>query len=661
MDTNMCKIRLLDKQTINQIAAGEVIERSASVVKELIENSIDAGATAVSCEIKGGGIDLIRITDNGSGIPAEEVKTAFLRHATSKIRDAADLPNVLSLGFRGEALASIAAVAEVELLTRVKGSVDGTRYLISGGEELAFESVGCPEGTTFIIRNLFGNVPARRKFLKSATTEASFVSDLVERIALSHPEVSVKFISNSRTSVFTTGSNEIKDIIYGIYGREITSALAPVDYCAENQDIRISGYIAKPIVARSSRSLEHYFVNGRYIRNNIISKAVETAFAPYLMQHRFPFTVLHISIRPESMDVNVHPAKQEVRFAEPDAVYTAVYAAVAQALKTALLIPKADTPAVDSVRQAREDIAKDREKQLAPEPFENVRRQAEIRKIPEPLPVNPVGRIEENSISGATNKSTANEIIADKITADEITVSKKYASDEKDTVKTTSYTQLVMETDAAAEIPVVREETPDEFRKGLNDGYKIVGQVFNTYWIVERGNQMYLIDQHAAHEKIIYEKLLKESDGDTVASQNLSPSMILSFSANECDVIEKHIDDLKNMGYTLESFGGREYAVSTVPMQLYSLEPDALLQEIIASFAELDTNALKTTITLKERLATCSCKAAVKGNTRISQEEARSLIEQLLMLDNPFNCPHGRPVIISMTKQELEKKFKRII
>lgn len=651
MADNLPVIRLLDKQTINQIAAGEVIERPASVVKELIENAIDAGATAVSCEIKGGGIDLIRITDNGCGIPSEEVRTAFLRHATSKIKDAGDLPTVLSLGFRGEALASIAAVAEVELLTRIRGSVDGTRYIIQGGEEKTFESVGCPEGTTFIIRNLFANVPARRKFLKSPTTEASFVSDLVERIALSHPEVSIKFINNSRTSVFTSGSGEVKDIIYGIYGREITSALAPVDYRTENGGIAVNGYIAKPIVARSSRSLEHYFVNGRYIRNNIVSKAVETAFAPYLMQHKFPFTVLHITITPESMDVNVHPAKQEVRFAEPDAVYTAIYAAVAEALKKALLIPKADTPAVDSVRQAREELARDKSKQLAPEPFENVRRSAEQgvkentlqteRVEVRPVEIRPVGVVNE----------VEKPVLSTPIKIHTI-------GDDRPTV---SYTQLVMETDTAVETPVIREETKDEFKKGLNDGYKIVGQVFNTYWIVERGSQMYLIDQHAAHEKIIYERLVKENDSDTVASQNLSPSLVLSFSANECDVIERHIGDLKNMGYTLESFGGREYSVSTVPMQLYSLEPAALLQEIIASFSELDSNALKTTITLKERLATCSCKAAVKGNTRISETEARSLIEQLLELENPFNCPHGRPVIISMTKQELEKKFKRII
>lgn len=691
MDNNNHKIKVLDKQTINQIAAGEVIERPASVVKELIENSIDAGATAVSCEIRGGGTDLIRITDNGCGIPAEEVRTAFLRHATSKIQDAGDLTSVLSLGFRGEALASIAAVAEVELLTRVRGCVDGTRYLIAGGEEQLCEPVGCPEGTTFIIRNLFLNVPARRKFLKSATTEASFVSDLVERIALSHPEVSIKFINNSRTTIFTSGSNEAKDIIYGIYGREITSALAPVEFTTEDDSITVSGYIAKPVVARSSRSLEHYFVNGRYIRNNIVSKAVETAFAPYLMQHKFPFTVLHISILPETMDVNVHPAKQEVRFAEPDKVYTAVYTAVSQALRQALLIPKADTPKVDSVKQAREELAKDREKQLAPEPFENVRRMSEVNTstVSKPavkisvtdMPVAeiPAAEILSAEIPSAEIPSAGTPVIdipavnipaskpvnvettAGKNKVNEKPIAMHMYGDGEESAQYTSFKQLVLETDAAAEVPVIREETKEEFKKGLNDGYKIVGQVFNTYWVVERGNTMYLIDQHAAHEKVIYERLVRESEGDTVASQNISPSMILSFSANECDVIERHKEDLQNMGYTLESFGGREYSVSAVPVQLYSLDPAALLQEIIDSFTQLDLNAPKESVSLKERLATCSCKAAVKGNTRISTAEAESLIEQLLQLDNPFNCPHGRPIIISMTKQELEKKFKRII
>lgn len=659
-------IKVLDKNTINQIAAGEVIERPASVVKELIENSIDAGATAVSCEIKNGGIDLIRITDNGSGIPSAEIRTAFLRHATSKINDASDLSEVTSLGFRGEALASIAAVAEVEVLTRCKGETSGVRYRISGGEELGLEMVGCPEGTTFIIRNLFANVPVRRKFLKTPTTEGAYISDLVEKIALSHPEVSIKFISNSRTAIYTNGSRSIKDIIYGIYGREITSALAEIDYNDEDSSIRVSGFVAKPIVARANRNLEHYYVNGRYIRSNVVSKAIEDAFAPYLMMHKYPFTALHIEIPMSVMDVNVHPTKQEVRFAEPDTVYKVVFEAVSSSLKTALLIPKVITPSTNSIKDAREAIIADTKKQLAPEPFENKRRETEQILTAEnkenPEKENPVkeSSVKDNSVKESSVKENQVKENEDETVLEDKPKDIKYKNTED---SRPVYAQLVMETDESnTYVSSVREETKENLKKSFKEGYNIVGQVFDTYWIVERDGEMFIIDQHAAHEKVIYERLVAENHDLKADSQMISPPMILSFTGVECEVIENHLNDLKELGYEMESFGGREYSISSIPLQLYSLDPESLLLEIISSFEESDKRAIKTnTITLKERLATCSCKAAVKGNTRMSTEEARSLIEQLLKLDNPFNCPHGRPVIVSMTKQELEKKFKRII
>ena len=701
----MSVINVLDKNTINQIAAGEVIERPASVVKELIENAIDAGAVSLTCEIANGGIDLIRVTDNGSGIAEDDIRVAFLRHATSKIRSAEDLNTVMSLGFRGEALASIAAVADVELLTRRADSVMGVRYLIGGGEEQALENVGCPQGTTFIIRNLFKYVPVRRKFLKSAQTEGAYVAELIERIAISHPEISVRFINNSRISVFTSGNSSIKDIIYSIYGREITASLVAVE--SEG----VTGFIAKPVVARSNRNLEHYYINGRYIRNNIVSKAIEDAYAPYLMLHKYPFTALHISLPSESLDVNVHPTKQEVRFADPERVYRLVYEAVSETLKNTLLIPKAITPDERAGAGAK---AKEAPKFSSPEPFEQKRLgniKDAVSKNNEPAVTTVAEHVAENDVTAEAENETGRAMssVAECEAKNDATAAAEYEAGrvmtaeseteyedetdappaaepeheyeagtdvtpaaereiEKDETEPEVITnrpnisarpaQLAFETDPDKDM-TVHEQTLSEQRQGLNDGYRIVGQVFNTYWIVERGQDMFMIDQHAAHEKIIYERLIRENAEGEADMQQLSPSIVISLSATECETVEKHIDELLRVGYTLEPFGGREYSVSTIPLQLYSLDPIALLMEIIASYEHPEDKS--AILTMRERLATCSCKAAVKGNNRLSTEEARALIEQLLKLDNPFNCPHGRPIIISMTKSELEKKFKRII
>jgi DNA mismatch repair protein MutL len=716
----MSVINVLDKNTVNQIAAGEVIERPASVVKELIENSIDAGATAVSCEIKGGGIELIRITDNGCGIGEDDVRTAFLRHATSKIKDASDLADVLSLGFRGEALASIASVSEVELLTRRKDDVTGIRYLISGGEEQGMESVGCPEGTTFIVRNLFSNVPVRRKFLKSASTEGSIINELIEKIAISHPEVSIKFINNSRTVIFTTGSNSIRDIIYGIYGREITASLLEVNYEDEN-GIKVSGFVAKPVVARSNRNLEHYYVNGRYIRSNIISKAIEQAFAPYLMLHKYPFTALHLEIPAQTMDVNVHPTKQEVRFEKPDDIFNAVYQAVCNTLRAVAFIPKTITPPIETRKEVLAKNMSDERVQSTPEPFEKVRaeqRSAAAGDKPEqrqvtapdtseqkPVPASdmpeqkPVASgyktgqepvlAEDKTVDNGYKASFVTEDIepgtdipdeaavtgdmsgfARSITQGMNTGNNKESEDDSGSGDNTdsrsaAYAQLVFETDIDRqnedEAPAIRPETKEEFKKGMYDGFKLIGQIFNTYWIVELSDKLYMIDQHAAHEKTIYEKLVKQYNEAAILSQSISPAMIVSLSAQECEIVEKHRDDLARLGFDLESFGGREYRLSSVPLQLYQMDAVDLLHELIDTFSEDSVRLARQTATMNYRLATCACKAAVKGNTRISRDEAEALIKELLTLQNPFNCPHGRPVIISMTKYELERKFKRVL
>lgn len=702
----MTVINVLDKNTINQIAAGEVIERPASVVKELIENSIDAGAGSVTCEIKGGGIELIRITDNGHGIDSEYVRTAFLRHATSKIKTAEDLTGVMSLGFRGEALASIAAVAEVELLTKTRSSFTGIRYIILGGEEISCEEIGCPDGTTFIVRNLFGNVPVRRKFLKSAQTEAAYINEFIERVAMSHPDVSIKYINNGKTVLFTNGNNSIKNNIYSIYGREITAALTEIN--DERNGIKITGYVAGPTVARSNRNLENYYVNGRFIRNNIICKAIEDAFHPYLMQHKYPFTALCLEVPGETMDVNVHPTKQEVRFENGEKIYDAVYHAVFDALSNKSLVHK-DTEEKTVVSQANgmppvkgTTMGQERDKLESLKRFldnTGLRNESSIgckNESPSACKNESLSTCKNESSSTCKNESpstltNASEAVKNTSFVVNVTDEKKIhpkdncilqesVSEYKSTPEYKApkpgdipepfekgriiEKQFMFDFEASEKTrdTVIREETKEEFKKGLKEGYNIVGQVFNTYWFVERGEELYMIDQHAAHEKIIYERLMKENAENVNNSQRLSPPIIITLNPTEQIALQENISDLTSAGFCIEGFGGREYAVSEIPMQLYGLDAKELLMELISSFTETDRRKNRNqTITLKERIATCSCKAAVKGNTRLSVEEARKLIEDLLKLDNPFNCPHGRPIVVSMTKQDIEKKFKRIV
>ena len=660
MGSIMAHINILDQNTINQIAAGEVIERPASVVKELIENSIDAGATAITCEIRGGGIELIRITDNGCGIEQEDIRKAFLSHATSKIRTADDLIDVMSLGFRGEALASIASIAEVELLTKTRGMVMGTRYLVNAGNEIAFHDAGCPEGTTIIVKGIFQNVPVRRKFLKSPVTEASYVSDLIEKIALSHPEISFKYTNNGKTVVFTSGNGRLKDVIYGLYGRDITSSL--IEIPGNDSVIRISGYIAKPVVNRSNRSLEHYFVNGRYIRNNIISKAIEEAYAPYLMLHKYPFTVLHMEIPSENVDVNVHPTKQEVRFDDPQEIFNSVYKYISDTLKNALMIPVISEDRADSPKDARSRVMEDAAAQSAPEPFESRRSEAVVERSSRYAAEVHEGTDSQSAIPGGEGRDSRSEIPGEAGTASRSEIPGEPLHSEPVKEK---YVQYVFETgrDPFGNVSAFVPESDEEFRQGMKEGYRIVGQIFGTYWIVERGDKVYYIDQHAAHEKIIYERLSRYNEENAFATQMISPSVILSFSAAESAVIDEHILDLKNMGFEIEKFSGFEYSLSGVPLMDKDLDPGDLLCEVIASYSLGSYIPKNTSLSesLKDRLATCSCKAAVKGNTRLSKEEARSLIEELLRLDNPFNCPHGRPVIVEMSRNEMEKKFKRIV
>ena len=624
-------IQILDQDTINQIAAGEVVERPASVVKELMENAIDAGATAVTVEIRQGGIGFIRITDNGCGIPKEELPLAFLRHSTSKIHSAADLLTVASLGFRGEALSSIAAVSQVELITKTTDSLTGSRYRIEGGEEKGLEEVGAPEGTTFISRNLFFNTPARRKFLKTETTEAGHVADLVEKIALSHPEISIRLIVNNQNRLHTSGNHNLKDIIYTIYGREIAGNLLSVS--EEREGMRISGFIGKPVIARGNRNFENYFINGRYIKSRLISKAIEDGYKSYMMQHKYPFTLLHFTIEPELIDVNVHPSKMELRFKDGEAVYQMVYHAVTSALSGKELIPTASLPEPRVPNQPEVSGQQKTQSQAegyshpknrsasdngsfpkapsshGPEPFEKKRMEA-MGIVKEPP--SPYGKEPPVPPSAEEKKEEQLELFDGRLLS-------------------------------------------EEARKR----HRLIGQVFDTYWLVEYDGSLYIIDQHAAHEKVLFEQNFASLKSREYTSQYISPPIILSLSMREAELLNRSIDVFRQVGFEIEPFGGSEFAVRAVPGNLLSLAKKELLMEMIDSLSEEGGRIAPESV--YDRIATMSCKAAVKGNTNLSFAEADQLIDSLLKLENPYQCPHGRPTIISISKYEMEKKFKRIV
>ena len=607
-------IQILDEITINKIAAGEVIDRPASVVKELVENAIDALATAVTIEIKDGGISFIRITDNGGGIEKADMKNAFLRHATSKIKTAEDLLSISSLGFRGEALSSIASVSMVELISKTKSGFMGCRYEIKGGAEGEIEDVGVPEGTTFIVRNLFYNTPARKKFLKSSVTEAGYISDIVQKIALSHPEIGIRFINNGKHMLNTSGNGNLKDVIYQIYGRDITANLLEIN--AVNSLFKVQGYIGKPLISRGNRNFENYFINGRYIKSGIINKAIEEGYKNFMMQHKYPFTTLLFQIEPEFIDVNVHPAKMEMRFQNGEKIYPEILRAVRDTLTGKDLVPEVK---IEKKSKSEENwIPLKKEVEKSPEIFETRRRQ-EIK-----------------------NEIFVNQTVPSSVVSEETVYHQKNTSEiiEKPEQMTLFNDKLLS--------------------KEARLHHKIVGQVFETYWIVEYGEKLFIIDQHAAHEKVLFERTMAKLRTKENLSQELNPPIILNLSIREAEVVKKYQKELLNLGYEIEGFGGNDYAVHSVPFDLYSLAGQELLMEMIDHLT--DENGIKGSSDLiMEKIASMSCKAAVKGNSRLSAGEADRLIDELLTLENPYNCPHGRPTIISMSKYELEKKFKRII
>lgn len=610
-------IQVLDQGTINKIAAGEVIDRPSSIVKELMENAIDAKATAITVEIKEGGISFIRITDNGCGIAKKEIPTAFLRHSTSKIKSAQDLLTVSSLGFRGEALSSIAAVSQVELITKTPDSLTGCRYIIEGGKDISIEEVGAPDGTTFIVRNLFYNTPARRKFLKTAATEAGYISDLVERLALSHPDISIRFINNNQNKLHTAGNDNLKDILYHVYGRDITRNLLEVD--KDEASLKIKGFIGKPIVSRGNRNFENYFINGRFIKSGIINRAIEDAYKPYMMQHRYPFTALHFTIDSSMIDVNVHPSKMEIRFQNGEEVYKTILQALSDALAHKEYIPKVEEENKGKGKQSPAGTPVQRQVREA-EPFETGRIRLESR--PE--------------IPAQINKAM-------------IPTPAAVREPESYNVKPETKPQ---------QMSLFDEEQTNLLDLRNVRSHKIIGQLFATYWLVEFDDKLFIIDQHAAHEKVLYEKFIKRMEQGERASQNIMPPFVITLGLNEENVLKEHMNTFLEMGFEIEHFGGREYAVSAVPVELYQMNEKELFTEVLD---ELCAGGVKSGDSVKDRIATMACKAAVKGHDALSVAEAKALIDQLLLLENPYNCPHGRPTIIQMSKYEIEKKFKRIV
>ncbi len=621
-------VRLLDAETINQIAAGEVVDRPASIVKELVENAVDSGATAITVEIKGGGISYLRVTDNGCGIAREDVPQAFLRHATSKIRSKEDLSHILSLGFRGEALSSISAISHVELLTKRAEDLLGTRYVVNGGIEEGISDVGCPDGTTFLVRDVFYNVPARKKFLRSAMTEAGYITELMYRLAVSHPEISFSYLNQGRTALYTSGNGSLRDAIYSVYGREIAGNLIPVSQ--ECDGFSVSGFLGKPIVARGNRSNENYFLNGRYIQSRILNKAIEEAYKPHIMQHKFPFTCLLLQFDPERIDINVHPSKMEVRIEQQEHVYEQLYSVLSQALRNSVLIPEV---------RLTEDVPIPEEKPAPPpEIFETKRRHEYAAE-------------QQESIVAEASPYT----VGEQVTLRSLFTAPKAASE---ALKTAEPEKADAERTATGDS---NGAAPSENGGTFTEipAYRILGQLFGTYWLLEMDNQLYMIDQHAAHEKILYERTVSAYRNHKVMSQQVSPPIILSLTLREEEAYLRYQERFAALGFVIEPFGGHEYAVSAVPVDLYRLSEEELFCSLLDQLVE--TPVFGPADVILEKIASMSCKAAIKGNTKISETEARHLVEELMTLENPFQCPHGRPIIITMSKYEIEKKFKRIL
>lgn len=668
----MPEIQLLDQATINQIAAGEVIDRPSSVVKELLENAIDAKATAITVEIKDGGISFIRITDNGCGIEKDQVRKAFLRHATSKLHTIDDLLDIGSLGFRGEALSSIAAIAQVELISKPPEAMLGISYQIEDGEEKSLTQIGAPDGTTILVRNLFYHVPARKKFLKTAATEGNYINQLMENMAMLRPDISMRFINGGQNKLYTSGNGRLKDLIYTIYGREISSNVLEINY--ECPLFAVTGYIGKPIISRGNRTFENYYINGRFVKSRLIAAAIEQAYKPFMMQHRYPFTVLHIKIKPELIDVNVHPAKMEVRFQQENEIYELLAGAIENTLRGKEFIPD-----VSDDGKAEKKV---QEKQKLPEPFEQRRLQAMKEIIPPP----PAEHKTQNEQKPSAEHKTQSEQKLPRNEEQPKVPSKlsepvcEYKAEKKQTIKDSDskwesasgihkrigqdVSQTVNQMPTQPEQKLEKPEQQTLFTEPLLSEkarihHRLIGQLFDTYWLIQYGNQLYIMDQHAAHEKVNYERLMEAYRKKERITQFVSPPMVISLTRAEEAILEEFKSEFERIGFTIEPYGGREYAISEIPANLYGINEKELFLEMLSDLE--DRGSMQPSELIASKLASMSCKAAIKGGQKISFQEADALVSQLLTLENPYACPHGKPTIITMTKYELEKKFKRIV
>ena len=668
----MRKIAVLDQNTIDKIAAGEVVERPSSVIKELVENAIDAKATAITVEIKDGGISFIRITDNGCGIEKDQVRKAFLRHATSKLHTIDDLLDIGSLGFRGEALSSIAAIAQVELISKPPEAMLGISYQIEDGEEKSLTQIGAPDGTTILVRNLFYHVPARKKFLKTAATEGNYINQLMENMAMLRPDISMRFINGGQNKLYTSGNGRLKDLIYTIYGREISSNVLEINY--ECPLFAVTGYIGKPIISRGNRTFENYYINGRFVKSRLIAAAIEQAYKPFMMQHRYPFTVLHIKIKPELIDVNVHPAKMEVRFQQENEIYELLAGAIENTLRGKEFIPD-----VGDDGKAEKKV---QEKQKLPEPFEQRRLQAMKEIIPPP----PAEHKTQNEQKPSAEHKTQSEQKLPR-NEEQPKVSSKlsepvceYKAEKKQTIKDSDskwesasgihkrigqdVSQTVNQMPTQPEQKLEKPEQQTLFTEPLltekaRIHHRLIGQLFDTYWLIQYGNQLYIMDQHAAHEKVNYERLMEAYRKKERITQFVSPPMVISLTRAEEAILEEFKSEFERIGFTIEPYGGREYAISEIPANLYGINEKELFLEMLSDLE--DRGSMQPSELIASKLASMSCKAAIKGGQKISFQEADALVSQLLTLENPYACPHGRPTIITMTKYELEKKFKRIV
>lgn len=684
-------IHVLDSRTIDRIAAGEVVERPSSVVKELVENAIDAGSTAITVEAKEGGIEFIRVTDNGCGIEREQLPTAFLRHATSKIEDADDLNHIASLGFRGEALSSIAAVSRVEIITKRKENLTGTRMVLEGAKEQSIDEIGAPDGTTFLMRNLFFNTPVRRKFLKQPATEGSYITDLMEHLALSRPDISFKFVLGNQTRFHTSGNGDLREVIYRIYGREIAAQLVPIQM--EENGIKVEGYLGKPVLVRSNRNFEIYFINGRFIRSGVIAKAIEEGYKQYLMQHKFPLCVLHITMDTETVDVNVHPSKMDVRFSDGMAFARMLSEKIATTLRNREMIPDASLEDERSIQKKEQEDRKASWKEHTPEVFEKKREEsyrvmeaAKYEAVPKdrrefiqkpiwqethagiqtslrkPEPVSEQTEV-QSAAPAATPEPKEDDFFVEAAPPEETKTSVQVPeTTAADAAQPATPTQ---EATVETEPEVANAQQLNLFEEKLlsmqnRSRYRIIGQVFDTYWLIQFEDKLFIIDQHAAHEKVKYERLMKQFHEKSVVSQRLMPPIIVSLTGQEESILHTYEDAFAQLGFEIEAFGGNEYALRSVPVDLYGCSERELFLAVLDELSQEAGNRGSFQV-IEEKIASMSCKAAVKGNNRLSLQEAEELIDELLTLDNPYNCPHGRPTIITMTETDLEKKFKRIV